>query len=299
MNSRSLLRQPRLFLFSLAGSLLAGAASSLGSISTQVAVLGVLVSLLFGATLALIEKLSVRDASIAELAELARTQQQLLSDQELSDCGHNITKSLIELSRHKDAVLRTAASAKLTSIVTETRRLARGTITFQDTESWRNAYAQLLSSDGVTEYRSAAWVKLPSYWQDPAGRRSMQANFDAVERGVRIERVAILPATLWPAEQLPPVDAVLSWLVDQQRHGVRVLVCLEEDIDNENDLPMDFGVYGERAVGVQRLDDRCRTESFELIFNEEAVRLAMDRWRRLELYATPLSSLLDQNRGNA
>ena len=60
-----------------------------------------------------------------------------------------------------------------------------------------------------------------------------------------------------------------------------------------------LGSTGDRAVGVQQLDDRCRTESFELSFDREQVRLATARWRRLKLHATPLHKLLDHDSLNA
>ena len=299
VNTRSFLRQPRVLFFSLSGTLTAGVAASLGSTATQTAVHGVLVSLLFGATLALIEKLSQRDASISELASLARTRQQLLADAELSEVGELFSRSLIRLSRETDPVLRSTAAAKLVSICNDAKQISEGRFTYHGTEAWRNVYNDLLRSEVIAEYHSAAWMQRADYWQDPAGRRSIEANYEAVRRGVRVERVVILPSGLWPAEQLPPTDEALPWLVEQHQAGVSVLVCLEDDIRHEPDLPMDFGVYGDRAVGVQQLDDRCRTESFELSFDREEVQLAAARWRRLKLHATPLRELLDRTGAEA
>jgi hypothetical protein len=71
------------------------------------------------------------------------------------------------------------------------------------------------------------------------------------------------------------------------------MLCLEADVESEPDLPRDFGIYGDLAVGTQILDDQCRTLEFQLEFKREAVQLANDRWRRLQLHATPLRTLLD------
>jgi len=71
------------------------------------------------------------------------------------------------------------------------------------------------------------------------------------------------------------------------------MLCRESDIESEPDLPLDFGIYGELAVGTQSLDEECRTREFLLDFNAEAVKLAEDRWRRLKLHATALRTLLD------
>ena len=114
-----------------------------------------------------------------------------------------------------------------------------------------------------------------------------------MNRGVIIERIFILPAELWPAGQLLPSESVLPWITDQYNHGVWVLLCLEADIAAEPDLPLDFGIYGDVAVGTQDLDDDCSTREFLLEFNPESVKLAEDRWRRLILHAMPLRTLLD------
>ena len=80
----------------------------------------------------------------------------------------------------------------------------------------------------------------------------------------------------------------------QHDHGIWVLLVRESDIASEPDLLADFGIYGERATGVQELDDQSRTLRFILYFGPQNVRLARDRWTRLLLYATPFSDLLDQ-----
>jgi hypothetical protein len=59
------------------------------------------------------------------------------------------------------------------------------------------------------------------------------------------------------------------------------------------DLLADVGIYGNRAVGEQKLDENCRTLKFTLDLDPGAVSGAEDRWRRLALYAVPFESLLD------
>jgi hypothetical protein len=65
-------------------------------------------------------------------------------------------------------------------------------------------YEKLLTSPELKEYRSVALVRSGDYWQDAPGRQSMTANFDAVARGVLIERVIILRDELWPVGAPPP-----------------------------------------------------------------------------------------------
>ena len=55
-----------------------------------------------------------------------------------------------------------------------------------------------------------------------------------------------------------------------------------------------MGLYGTRAVGIQELDERCRTIRFTLSFNDSDLQLARNRWERLELFAKPFRELLDQ-----
>ena len=51
---------------------------------------------------------------------------------------------------------------------------------------------------------------------------------------------------------------------------------------------------GDRATGVQELDDQSRTLRFILHFDPQNIRLARDRWTRLLLYTTSYADLLDQ-----
>ena len=59
----------------------------------------------------------------------------------------------------------------------------------------------------------------------------------------------------------------------------------------------DVGLYGNRAVGIQDLDERARTVRFTLSFGRQTVRVARDRWDRLYLFATPYRTLLDRSEG--
>ena len=119
----------------------------------------------------------------------------------------------------------------------------------------------------------------------------MRANFDAARRGVRVERIAILPDALWPDDRSPPAEPVRSWLREQHDHGLHLAVVRESAVHGEPDLLCDFGIYGDRAVGMQELDERSRTARFTLSFDRQAVLLAEDRWRRLSVFGTPYRSL--------
>jgi hypothetical protein len=278
---------------SLLGSVIVGVASVVTPLAAQIAILGVLVSTLAGLLVAWLDEHAQRDANRAELSTMGRVVDALENEPDLAREFRRIGNGFLALTEQTESVLRSAAATKLLSVASELEQIARGTISFRETESWRTAYRDLLQSDKLRTYRSVAWVKCANYWQDTPGRQSMRDNYDAINRGVIVERVVILPRELWPAEQLLPSDSVLAWIIDQHNHGVWVMLCLEADVESEPDLPRDFGIYGDLAVGTQILDDQCRTLEFQLEFKREAVQLANDRWRRLQLHATPLRTLLD------
>ncbi|WP_442483379.1 hypothetical protein [Aeoliella sp. SH292] len=290
---RSIFSSPLLLGISLLGSLIAGIVGLSASLSVQIAVLGVLVSILAGLLFTWLDEQARRDVGRADLGGVARVVDALQDDPELAGELRRICNAFLALAEQTDPVFRAAVLTRLLALGNELELVSRGKITFRETESWRAAYRDLLQDKSLRLYRSVAWVKSPSYWQDAPGRQSIRANYDAMNRGVLIERIFILPAELWPAGQLLPNEIVLPWIMDQYNHGVWVLLCLEADIAAEPDLPLDFGIYGNSAVGRQDMDDDCRTREFLLEFNPEAVKLAEDRWRRLTLHATPLRTLLD------
>jgi hypothetical protein len=190
--------------------------------------------------------------------------------------------------------LREIAALKIASVAGQIETLAGGTVVFSGTEAWRNVYERLLTSPDIKEYRSVAWVRTKDYWQDQPGRQSMWANFEAAHRGTLIERIIILSDDLWPKKDVLPGGDILPWIEEQHNHGLFLRLVRDCDLATEPDLLADIGIYGQRAYGVQELDERCRTVRFVLHFDPQTIRLARDRWQRLTLYATPLRNLLDQ-----
>jgi hypothetical protein len=53
-----------------------------------------------------------------------------------------------------------------------------------------------------------------------------------------------------------------------------------------------MGIYGEDAVGLQQTDFEGKTVRFELHFDANSVRQAVERWNQLQLYAMPLEQQL-------
>jgi hypothetical protein len=205
-----------------------------------------------------------------------------------------IAEGMTNIVRHNDLLFHDLSRSRLEAIAEEVATLAKGQVVFDATETWRTAYQHVLETLRVKTYYSVAWVRTNDYWNDPPGRQSMQLNYDLVGRGFRIERVHILPDELWPFDEILPTRGILEWLVEQQGRGIFVSVVRESNLTNEPDLLRDFAIYGDRAVGIQDLDEQSRTVRFILSFNQPSIRQALAQWERLTLFSNSFQNLLDQ-----
>jgi hypothetical protein len=278
----------------MVGSLTMGLVSTFAPLPAQIAVLGACVSILAGLFIAYVEQEDLRERRRTALLETLRVPLALAPQHDLFDQYCAFAGALDELARQPDPVLRRFALLKLASLSEQVGQMARGTVVFSGTETWRTVYEQLLEDPGLGSYRSVAWVKTRDYWQDRPGRQSMRLNYVLVRRGLRIERIVILRGDLWPEGEALPAPAIRPWLDEQNDRGIWVSLVRESEIAAEPDLLADFGIYGDRAVGIQELDELSRTQRFILQFDAHSLHLARDRWERLSLYAIPYADLLDQ-----
>ena len=205
-----------------------------------------------------------------------------------------MSASVTEILSREGAIFRELADVRLAAMSDELRSVASGQIVFTGSESWRTAYERILRSPELGRYQSVAWLRTEDYWRDAPGRRSIRLNYDLAELGLRIERIVILNDFFWAPGALLPAKPVLSWLVDQHKHGIGLRLVRESEIEAETDLLGDFGIYGDRAVGRLDLDDQCRSLRFTLDFNPQGLRLAEEQWRRLELFAASFREVLDR-----
>jgi hypothetical protein len=280
----------------LAGSLTSALVSTFAPEPAQIAVLGSTVSILAGLFVAYVEQEDAREKSRAELLGTLRVPLELVTEADLFERYVAFGISLVALARRRDEpVLHKFSLVKLDSINEQVRRLAEGRILFSATETWRTVYEQLLQSPGLGIYRSVAWVKARDYWQDAPGRQSMRLNVALAQKGLRIERIIILRDSLWPEGSRLPLPAIRPWIQHQHESGIVVSLVREGDIAGESDLAADFGLYGDRAVGIQEVDEEARTVSFVLEFDEASIRLARAWWDRLLLYASPYADLIDRS----
>ena len=211
---------------------------------------------------------------------------------ELEIAHRSLDESFRRLSGQTDSILLEAAVVRLAAVQEEVRSLAEGKVVFTATEGWRTVYEELLRAPGLECYRSVAWIRNEDYWRDAPGRRSMQMNFQAIQDGVRIERILILNDFFWPAAARQPTADVCRWIDEQYDRGTWIGLVRESDLDAESDLLCDIGIYGSRATGTLELDSQCRTTRFTFDFSPDGIRLAEDRWKRLALYAVSYANVL-------
>ncbi len=206
----------------------------------------------------------------------------------------SIGQSLREMSANQDPIYRELALGRLRQISEEASAVATGRIEFHGTEAWRRAYEQLLRSRGLYSYRSVAYACTPNYWQDEPGRQSMQVNLELASSGLAIQRIVIVPEAYWPQGERFPVEPLGKWLDQQVRGGIEISIVAGSLLSGDLDLMADFGLYGNRAVGFQRLDEQGRTLHFSLSFDFAELLATERRWDRLTLHATPYEALLQK-----
>jgi hypothetical protein len=291
---RSVLLSFRFLATAVIGSVVMALVAAFGPVAAHLAVLGAFISILGGLFLSYLGQEDDRERQRGEMIESLSVPLSLASDRELFQQYQEISQSLVAVAKTADPILRGVALLKFASVAEQINGLADGKVVFALTEEWRTVYEQLLRSPDIRHYRSVAWVESAEYWQDEPGRQSMRVNFEAVLGGLLVERVIVLRDELWPRDELLPSAAVRPWIEEQHNHGLWVVLVRESDLAREPDLLVDMGIYGDRAVGIQELDEHCRTLRFTLNVSSQAVQLADARWKRLLLYTRSFRSLLDQ-----
>ena len=173
--------------------------------------------------------------------------------------------------------------------------MGKGILVFENTESWRLVYEQILRSRVVYSYKSVAWVRDANYWQDEPGQKSLRLNWDLnSNQQISIERICIVNDSIWPDPSLESTEKLQQLLVDHCKNGIRLLLIRQSDLANDQDLIADFGIYGSHAVGYQILDEQQRSIRFTLQFDFDAVSQAERLWKRLLVYAKPIEEIFER-----
>jgi hypothetical protein len=257
----------------------------------QVVVSGILLSVILGLAVAnhRLTALKRQEPSLLETPFL------LAHDAEVFERYRAVTESLFKVSQNADVIYREIALEHLDELARRAATIAEGTFVFEGTETWRIVYERLLRSPGLHLYRSVAWVKNANYWQDEPGRKSMAVNFELHEGELlNIERIAIIADELWPVGDVWPAELLRQWLHEQHTSGIWVKFVRQSVLAQEPSLIADIGIYGSRALGIQQLDEQCRTVRFTLTFDFASVANAEERWKRLAVYAESFAGYLDR-----
>jgi hypothetical protein len=291
---RSVLLSFRFLGASVLGSLAMALAAALAPLAAQIAALGAGLSVLVGLVVCYVEQEEERERRRERVLETLRIPIALAPEHEFFTQYCGFARSLVAVAEQTDPVLRQFTLLKLTSVNEQVRSLAEGRVVFSGTETWRTVYEQILESLDSGPYLSVAWAKTPDYWQDQPGRQSMQVNYRLAARGLVIERIIIIRDEFWPVGAPLPSPELANWIANQYEHGLSIFLIREGQVAAEPELLGDFAVYGERATGVQELDEQSRTLRFVLNFNRQAIDLARDRWERIALFSTPYLDVLDR-----
>ena len=219
----------------------------------------------------------------------------LAKDTAMFECHLGFMRALHLISCIPDPVFRAAAFKKLDAIYEELTTLGQGTIIFQSTESWRLVYDQLLCNKIVYDYKSVAWIRDVSYWQNEPGQKSLKLCLELIDaKQLRMHRICILSDELWPETQSLPNATIVRWIEQQVAHGVPVGLIRESALLLDDDLLVDMGIYGSHAVGHQLMSETEGTSKFVLQFDFDAVASAEEIWARLCAYAKDCKEIREQ-----
>jgi hypothetical protein len=208
-----------------------------------------------------------------------------------------IAAQLDQLATHiglQDAVFERQAYFRLQRMSQQLSELLRYELSFSQTETWRIVYEAILSACQVKRYLSVALVETEDYWRDPPGQASLEFNFDLVQHGFHVHRRFIIDDYFWPPRAVRPATEVFSAIQQQAAHGIEVSLIRKSQLETEPQLVRDLGIYGERAVGYQSLDEQGRTTAYKLCFGRQAIETAEELWRQLDLFAVSWEELLDR-----
>lgn len=262
---------------------------ALAPVSVQLAVIGIIASLVLGILFARTQSDGAVDSDFIQQSFM------IAKDEETLRHHQTLTGALARTVQHADPLFRSLALKRIAAIASEAEEISWGTIIYEDTETWRLAYEHLLRSPGLHLYRSVALIHTATYWQDEPGRQSMRLNFEMQDsETLSIERTVIIADDLWRANEHLPDEPIRHWINEQHTHGIWIRIVRLSALLKEPDLQADFGIYGSRAVGFQELNLRSKTMRFILSFDFARVREAEERWERLAVYASSYRDLLER-----
>lgn len=277
------------------GSLIMALLCTFAPDSVQISIIGAYVSILAGLLLAFLEQDAKRDRQLHLLFQQLGLHRQIAQDSMVFQKYEKIVRGIAETLEINDPLFYELALNQLSTLGETTDLLSQGRIEFKETEAWRTVYEKALRLHDVTHYYSVALIETDSYWQDEPGKASIELNYRLQdEKGLNVERTAIIADHIWPTNEKIPRSPILEWIEEQHNHGIWFELVRQSALTNEPEIVMDFGIYGQRAVGTQHLDSNSRTTKYVLSFNPDDISFAKQSWQRLRLYSISFRELLDR-----
>lgn len=268
------------------GGLLLGFAFTFADLRVQLAAVGVYVTLLLGLVVAVLIRAVSVDVTMRENQEIS---QRIAQNPNVRKFYDETIEPLCRIFEIKDNVFSSLVEERLADFQHELRtNLSAGKVTFP-AEAFRVTYADILSQPDIKEYKSVAWVKSEDYWQDPAGKSSLRFNLDLLQKGVDIERIFIVRDDVWDSAKIKnwirqQRDYKVKIDGEQKENKIRIAVTKESLIPVKENLLEDYGIYGNRAMGVQNIDDKSKTTTFDLYFDKAKIAKARRDFEKLKIH---------------
>ena len=258
----------------------------LGNQTAQLAILGGYLSVLIGVATAGVERSATTNRLIGELRkslqEVSKVRDtdhlsiRLARDSQIQDFYAETIDALEAVFSVTDGIFRELVKEEMNEFLHNLNNVWSSNSLLYRGELWRRPYRMILQQPDVMEYLSVAWIKSESYWQDEPGKESLIFNYE-LARSKRIHRLFIVPDSLWHSNQVKTLVGA------HKANKIEVSLVKESGLPFE--LREDFGIYGQRAVGYQKTNERCETQEFELHFDQRAINIAHRRFDELLRFA--------------
>jgi len=256
----------------------------------QLAALGLLFSILGGLVISFLGHNAERQIQTERLLDKLQIPMRLATDAELYSQYASYAASFNRIASDSHSSLRRLTLMFLSVQNQRLDQISRGIVEFGSTEAWRATYEDLLNPENVKIYRSVSVVNTPSYWQDAGGKRSTQKNIEDAGRGMKIERIVVLHDDLWPGTDGFSNSNLDSWLRRQKDAGISIFL-IQSSVLTDESLRVDFGIYGDVAIGIQEIGVDGRTQKFSFDFRESTKNIKDGHWRQLMVHSIALDEI--------
>jgi hypothetical protein len=180
-----------------------------------IGLLGIIITLL-------IEQIRTSVENREQVLNILALTQQVSDDEYLRARIESIVESFSTICNGKDQDLFLKEGRRsLTSCRDSLKNLAEGTFLIDEERRMRILIDILEKARPEEKILATSYVDLGDWWKRDLGRRYLQANYEAVQRGVIIERIFIVR----PGEQ-----EVEAFIEEQRKHNIIVRVVKESSV---------------------------------------------------------------------